>query len=928
MRKEVKFISYLLAAVMFFAALPVYADNTSYGVSDNVREFVVALELMSNDEIDRGGYVTRAYAAKKVIDMTKSEYSSEAQGTLFIDVPKESTYAAEIELAAQNGFVFGVGGGLYDPDSSISDSDMASIMLRYAGYEKAGASSSARSKLLKGVNTADALSYSDLAIIIYNTLNLNVIDLDGFSGGAANYSVDNDKTILNSVFDVYEKDGKVKQNDLTGLFSDTDVHKGEILLETTDGDIVLKVGDTDIDKMIGRKVTVYYRDDTREDEQTVIGYSVSAQKNTIYEISIDDIDFSTVSANYFEYLSESGKMKKIKSDRRTAIIYNGLYYNGKFSMSDISGMEGTVTAIDNDSDNIMDVFVVEAYTCHVIKSVLLGEQHIVSTANSEISLDPEDYDSYELKNSDGSFGNIEDFEPYQVLSVAKSNSATKKAVKFIISGNIETGRATSIYTDDLGYRHIVIDSDDDYKAMADVTDSVEIGQSITLYISAFSHIAEISFSGTSSTPFGILVSYKYNRKSDAVEMELITTDNRHTEYSVTGSIRIDGVKARTPQEAFELLETAANDPEGLIDCGMYDGCEPYVQKGTLPVIYTLRENGELLSLDTPHYNAASESTESLRRSTRGHHYIKSNIVGNLFAVESSAPTLQITSNHINQGDGMLMIPVDYIKDNMYTNMTTFSKARSDQQYYCSYKIGTTGDYADFMVIYTPLSSIGDNYFLMVDKVAKAYDEVSGAEVIEISGIHNGTYKTYQASEAFMESYSDYELQKGDTIRISLDGNGKLAAIRFAADLDLQSTPEASLIDLYRVETERNVSDIRHTKRTYMLYGLVTKREGDIATVKISSSPVGAGHILKGSAALGGIDKASVLTSGNSELVIKIPSNVPLSIYDVKDDKVYSGSYDELYASDKFGTACSFVGLRFINAQLTSGFVYNYSTLSK
>lgn len=548
-------------------------------------------------------------------------------------------------------------------------------------------------------------------------------------------------------------------------------------------------------------------------------------------------------------------------------------------------------------------------------------------ANGEINLDPEDYDYFELKNADGTKGNIEDFEYEQILSVAESNSAKKKAIKVLVSDNIETGKVTAIYSDDLGYEHIVIDSDDDFRVMPAVINSAEIGQSIKLYVTAFSNIAEISFS-SEDTPFAMLVSYKYNRKGNAVDIEMIMADNRHINYSVTNSIRIDGVKAKNPQAAFNLLETAANDPECLIDFGMHDGNDPFVEKGSFPVIYTLRENGELLSLDTPRFSPTSEGAESLRLSNYGHHYIRNNVVGNIFAVESSAPTLQITSNYIGQGDGKLMIPSDYLKDTLYTNMTTFSKARSDQQFYCSYKIGTTGDYADFMIIFTPMVSTADNNFLMIDKVAKVLDEESGIEVCEISGIHNGTYKTYQASESYMERYYDSAMQKGDTLKIALDGNGRIAATQFVADIDLQPTPETSSLELGHVEATRSVSDIRNTRRTYMLYGFVTKREGDIVTVKISASPVGSRHTIEGKATAGGIDKASVLTGGNSELLVKVPSNIPLSIYDLENDEVYVGSYDELYPSDKFGTACSFVGLRFNNAQLASGFVYNYKTLKK
>ena len=74
------------------------------------------------------GNVTRAEA---VAALYRAEGSPETGGTApFIDVPDYSPYSGALAWAAENGIVFGVGGGRFEPDSIIRPEHMRLIMAR------------------------------------------------------------------------------------------------------------------------------------------------------------------------------------------------------------------------------------------------------------------------------------------------------------------------------------------------------------------------------------------------------------------------------------------------------------------------------------------------------------------------------------------------------------------------------------------------------------------------------------------------------------------------------------------------------------------------------------------------------------------------------------------------------------------------------
>ena len=80
-----------------------------------------------NGETTRAMLVMVLYRMAGAPDMAGRESS-------FTDVSADSWYGAAVIWASENGIVNGVGGGLFDPDASLTREQMAMMLYRFAGY--------------------------------------------------------------------------------------------------------------------------------------------------------------------------------------------------------------------------------------------------------------------------------------------------------------------------------------------------------------------------------------------------------------------------------------------------------------------------------------------------------------------------------------------------------------------------------------------------------------------------------------------------------------------------------------------------------------------------------------------------------------------------------------------------------------------------
>ncbi len=137
-----KLLSFLFAVIMISgaaaAAIPAYAA-TAFSDVEADRWSAPAIEYaalngymngVGGDRFDPDGSLTRAMVAAVLWRREGSPAPSAPSG--FYDVPEDGWYADAVAWAREAGVVMGIGGGIFDPERSVTREALATMLFRYS----------------------------------------------------------------------------------------------------------------------------------------------------------------------------------------------------------------------------------------------------------------------------------------------------------------------------------------------------------------------------------------------------------------------------------------------------------------------------------------------------------------------------------------------------------------------------------------------------------------------------------------------------------------------------------------------------------------------------------------------------------------------------------------------------------------------------
>lgn len=873
-------------------------------VSDEVKALVSSIGILDEAEMAMNSFIDRAFAAEVVMRMTGLDTDKSASGNVYNDVDDETQYGYSIEAATDMGYFSGTGGGSFSPEANITDRQMATILMRFAGYDGKISLDSVYSKLTKNVNVSDDLTYSDLANMLYNFLDLGTINLDGVSASGMKYSINDDNTILNDWFSVYIISGIVTENGNTGLYAASTVREDEVLVSTSKGVATVKVGDTKIGEEIGKYVDVYYKADNADDDKICVGYYVSESRNEITELSLNDINASSSTANRLIYYKD-GREKKLRYESGVAVIYNGYYYSDAgFSLMLLDDKEGIFTAIDNNGDGSVDVFNISAFEVKMVKSVVLSTNTINFTDGTSITVDEDNFDEYSIVYADGIKAYLEDFDEYTAVSYATTcSTATKKIARVIVSTGTVTGIISGIDADDAGHTVVTLESGETYRTFD--TAFIGVGKSVEMYITKYGNIAKISVSVSGDFKFGILAKVKYDRKGGNLEIRILNSENKHEDAKVTEKLRIDGISCRNYAQMFNML--AGDNAPNKYDIGI----EAFAEIHSYPIRYRYRQDGTLLEIDTPKRSSA-EDADTLQwigyASALGvkQGFMNNYVLGFETPIRPSTLFFKVSAaeeQYVDSGWSYKWTE-EAFNNTTYTSVDKASSLASSYATrninYSAYKCSSDDDTADLVVtISGPSTSTNTTPLFMFDRSVAAYDDERGETVKKLIGYLGGV----KTEVTVMPEYSDsINPSQGDVITFGTDSLGRLSRAYYIIKktgtdtMDIQTVKDANTNDNFnRIRT----GDQRKLASS-MIFGYVLKRKNDLILIK---------NIPYGSVT---IDRTAITASTNppstEEAWIRIPPSTPVVVYDpAKTDPVYAGTYDEILDGS---TTKSVIGIRY------------------
>ena len=508
MKIKQKIISVLLAA-----ACTISMCNTAIFAADinDVSFDLRSLGIMVGDDdgdLHLDDQITRAEFATVVVNLINKTdmLSIVSDRHTFTDVPENHWAKNYIELLTSLNIITGTSPTTFAPEENISLAGACTILVNALGYSEVAKSGggyptgyvrqASSIGLFKGVNTGiDPLTRREVAVMLYNALDVNIMSLSYSADGSAIYEVQQGDTYRSQLLDRGISYGNLVK--MEGIVTAT--VEGYMLtpysdMEDTQVEISGKlytIQDTSIQQCLGMKVNFYIED---EDSSVIISYTPTSD-NTV----------NTFDAELFKSAS-GGKLTYYKVKNQTATGYYNyeddavLLYNLRpvenWSEDTLKAInKGEIRLIDNDKDNRAEVIIAMEYESVVIdsaapeQSMLYFKDGYTLLGQKYINLDPEDSVNSDrtitIENTEGGAVDLSSVTEGNILSAYVSLDET--LVKLILSQDTAEGIYRGMDTED----GVLIDEEYYDAETPDKEYSVSLGDSVIAYLNFNGEIVDM-----------------------------------------------------------------------------------------------------------------------------------------------------------------------------------------------------------------------------------------------------------------------------------------------------------------------------------------------------------------------------------------------------------------------------------------------------
>ena len=480
-------------------------DNYFFAASEITRaEFAQILYDISNlDEVENQEENTQEDFWGNIISDTPTQTVSSTY--YFTDVPDYNVSFNAINYVTMMGYMGGVGNDRFEPDRSIKLEEAIKTLLCFLSldlpenvsknYPDNAMSKAVSLGLLKGVKAVrgDNLKKGELAQILYNSLDAEILNFASNSSGDFSYYYD-DSTVMSAIMKVDYVRGTVSMNDVTSLTGESTLSRNQIMIDN----VVLDFDDSDagIRDLIGRSVKVYYRENDAVNR--VLYYEIEKRENVLV-INSDDIVSYNNGVLEYEY---NDRYKTVEIPNGTPVIYNG-HAIQTYDENNFVFQSGSVTIIKTESS--CDAVIIEDYASMLVSGINAKENIIFNSLISdrtESEWQLEDDDRVIIYNTEGELISLENIVSGSALSIIDNNGY----VKIYVSDKSVSGTAASFDSAE----NAVKVGGDTYEISNEYIQSFnysepQSGDEVKLYIDYFGKVVYIEYQNEEIRDCGFLV---------------------------------------------------------------------------------------------------------------------------------------------------------------------------------------------------------------------------------------------------------------------------------------------------------------------------------------------------------------------------------------------------------------------------------------
>jgi polyisoprenoid-binding protein YceI len=597
----------VLSSVAFASVFTDVEDGAAYAEAINVNAALGLLNGYEDGTFAPTGDITRAeFAAVIVRALGQDAQAAGAAGaTQFTDVPADHWASGYINIAARLGIVNGYGDGTFGPSDNVKYEQAIKMIIVALGYEPAIGDAgypvgyltkAGELGITNGVSGSNGVNADrgTVAQLVFNAIDVPLMIQTGF-GAWVNYEVQdgyNDttrKTLLS------ENLGAIKLQVTVDDASKFSTSKNEPYVKTTilnnykskyseefeigENGVVLTVGDSAIDELVGSKAIVYALYDEASNEDPYVIYAAKdTSKTNELTLTTDQLetatkDDSNVEVSYWEnptdkkptYVSVLGKAKVYVND----VLTESKDADGVIAA--LKGIYGEVTfaRLDTTISVDYDTVYVTNYTNYVIdtnntKTYRLKFKNVAGSINydpEESSVDAKLYDENGVEMA------WEDLAEWDVISCKKANVKGKDIIVAYKQVDTVSGSVTGIANEGEDDAEYTIGGTK-YMLGANIDAYPVLGDEGTFYLDIMGRICAFNAESSVNTSYAYILGMAEGSDFDTTaQFKLFTFDGNVYTYNTAAKIKVDGISSIPAKDIINGDVTAnkgVNDSKSLI----------------------------------------------------------------------------------------------------------------------------------------------------------------------------------------------------------------------------------------------------------------------------------------------------------------------------------------------------------------------------
>ncbi|MBE7024776.1 MAG: S-layer homology domain-containing protein [Ruminococcaceae bacterium] len=535
----------LILALLLGCICPVHAafGDTAGLPCEKAVEKIAALGLVEGREdgtFAPDETLTRAEMATIVLRLLNLTASETQQ--IFTDVPSTHWGFAAVGSAYKAGIVNGTSATTFAPDAAVTYPQAVKMLVGALGYgvkaEAAGGyptgylSVASQIGLLAGVANADgAITRGTMAQLVSNAVEIDILERTGY-GADYSVAIREGDTVLSTYLHINKYEGKITANGVTTL-EGVAVRENQIAM----GEKVFEVGETAAASFLGRRVSLYAKEEN--DIETVLYIEAKASSDSLTVDVSDILPKSTPATLYYEV---ENKEYAVDIAPGAVWIYNGVRKTD-MTPTDLLFATGTVELISTNGKTAETVLI-RSFQNVVVDSVRPEEYKLIfkdrSAELTTLVLDPTDTSyRFTFLNEDGSAAAVEACAEWDVLSVAVSED--DRVMEVIRSTRIAAGKVEEMGTETVTVAGTSYEVAANLRSETTELKKPELGMEANFRLDFTGKVAAVDNENYRNTRYGWLVGGQKAKGIDGTtQLKIFTEDGIMKLFTVSDKCKVNG----------------------------------------------------------------------------------------------------------------------------------------------------------------------------------------------------------------------------------------------------------------------------------------------------------------------------------------------------------------------------------------------------